>query len=82
MVPDVKLTGRAARWVQLLQDFGHLDPEGANRLMVGIAELQAADGGRCADLSLVRRAAAIVLFGDGEAEGPSVLDDDWPLLFS
>ena len=35
----VRLSGRGARFVQLLHDFGHIDAEGADRLLVAVAEL-------------------------------------------
>jgi hypothetical protein len=75
-----RLTGRAAQFVHLLQDFGHLDEEGASRLMVALA-----DGGRgnreeMFDLHDVRRLAAAMLFGQ-EGENQAILEEDWPLLF-
>lgn len=80
----VKLTGRAARWMQLLEDFGHLDPDGIDRVMVGVADLcpPGPDGARVADLAEVRRAAAMVLFPATLGRSGSLLDEDWPLLFS
>ena len=35
-VPEVRLTGKAARFMQILQDFGHLDEEAAMRLLLDI----------------------------------------------
>ncbi len=84
-VRRVRLTGRAARWVQLLQDYGHLDHAGSDRLMMGIVDLHPqgpSPGNLVADLPLVRRAAAVLLFPEGTQAGPTVLDDDWSLLFS
>lgn len=79
------LDGRAARWVQLLQDFGHLDADGQDRLLVAVAEL-AAESGHPADrpvgLDMVRRAAAILLLPDDDHPMPQILEEDWPLLFS
>lgn len=77
----VQLTGRAARYIQLLLEFGLVDPDTANRVVVGVAEMVQ---GRVADVADVRRAAAMVLF-PSEEEGPAldgVLAEDWPLLFS
>ncbi|MBX2798765.1 MAG: hypothetical protein KTR31_13880 [Myxococcales bacterium] len=80
----LKLTGRATRWIQLLQDFGHVDIAGADQLVMAAANLHAdlqVEGDRI-DLGLVRRAAAMLLFPPGgEGTGP-VLEEDWPLLFS
>ncbi|MEQ1572125.1 MAG: hypothetical protein ABMA64_41235 [Myxococcota bacterium] len=87
MTVSVRLTGRAARWVQLVQDFGHLDQDGVNRLLVTVADLHAESGGdgkdAVVDLPLVRRAAAVMLTSvtdDGQL--PMILEEDWALLFS
>jgi hypothetical protein len=83
---SVRLTGRASRWVQLLQDFGHLDQEGVDRLLIAVADLHAESGGApdaWVDLPTVRRAAAVLLANppdDGHL--PLILEEDWPLLFS
>lgn len=83
---QVRLTGRAARWVQLLQDFGHLDATGVDRLAVAVAELHAEAGGRdgdLVDLPMLKRAAAMLLFPSSPDEpSPAILQEDWPLLFS
>lgn len=80
---SVRLTGRAARWVRLLQDFGHLDSDGVDRLLVTVADLHAETGGGTeglVDLPLVRRAAAALLCND-EPLSP-ILEEDWSLLFA
>jgi hypothetical protein len=73
------------RWVHLLQDFGHLDQEGIDRLLITAADLHADLGGSSegwVDLPLVRRAAALVLTADeDESALPLILEEDWPLLF-
>jgi hypothetical protein len=89
---SISLTGRATRWIQVLQDFGHLDNDGTDRLLIFIADLaakeQAPSDDPCArvwvDVDLVRRAAAILLARDqGESPHlPLLLEEDWPLLFS
>ena len=86
MTVSVRLTGRAARWVHLLQDFGHLDTEAFDRLLIAVADLHAQLGGKndaWVDLPLVRRAAAVQLMAAQE-EGPMsiILEEDWSLLFS
>ena len=72
--------------VQLLQEFGHLDSDGADRLLVAVAELHADLGGEdgaVVDLPLVRRAAAMLLVPEQMTESLSqFLDEDWPLFFS
>jgi hypothetical protein len=81
----VVLTGRAARWLKLLEDFGHLTPEAMDRLYVGVAELAVHVGhplDQPVDLPLVRQAASMFLAPQGEAPLPPLLEEDWPLLFS
>jgi hypothetical protein len=86
MTVTVRLSGRAARWIRLLQDFGHLDQEGTDRLLIAVADLHAETGGAddaLVDLPEVRRAAALILTGapdDGQL--PMILEEDWQLLFS
>ena len=85
MAISVRLTGRAARWVQLLQDFGHVDHDGADRLLVAVAELHAELGGAdgaVVDLPLVKRAAAMLFAPQADEPMPLILEEDWPLLFS
>lgn len=79
-VVRLQLTGRAMRFVLLLQELGHLDQDTANRVMVGVADL--ASGG-LADIADVRRAAAMVLFpADEHPTFEGLLAEDWPILFS
>lgn len=44
------------------------------------AEMQTA--GERIDLPLVRRAAAMMMFGNGANDPSPVLEEDWPVLFS
>ena len=81
-VPLIQLTGRATRFVQMLRDFGHLDDEAVNRLLLGAADLQAPGVVGPVDLPEVRRAAAMLLFPEGEVPQGSLLLADWPILFS
>lgn len=84
MTVSVRLTGRATRWVHLLQDFGHLDQDGVDRLLITVADLHAELGGAAegwVDLPLVRRAAALVLTASDDGSLPLILEEDWPLLF-
>ncbi len=75
----VQLTGRAVRFVQLLVELGHADPETANQILVGIGQFAR---GPIADLDDVRRAAAVLLFPTDELGYDSLLAEDWALLFS
>lgn len=80
-VPEVRLTGKAARFMQILQDFGHLDEDAAMRLLLEI-EPSGAIGDDLADLDDARRAVAIALFERLDGEIGGILAEDWPLLFS
>ncbi len=84
----VRLTGRAQRWLRLVQDFGHIDDGRIEDLLVQLADAGPASGAEgIVDLPVLRRAAAVMLFGDGDAQqlrdlekGP--LAEDWLFLFS
>lgn len=78
-VQRVQLTGRAARFVQLLIELGHADHDTANQILVGIGEFAQ---GPVADLDDVRRAAAVLLFPTDELGYDGLLAEDWALLFS
>lgn len=85
MTVSVRLTGRATRWVHLLQDFGHLDLDGVDRLLIAVADLHAELGGPPGgwiDLPVVRRAAAMLLTATDDGQLPAILEEDWQLLFS
>lgn len=75
-----RFSGRAARFVDLLQDYGHLDDQGANRLLVTVAELRGGSDESPIDLDAVRKVAAMVLFSDEEPA--AALTEDWRYLFS
>ena len=80
----VRLTGRAARFLHVLEDFGHLDDDQLDELLVALADMAGSDKEETVDLPLVRRVAAAILFGRGgssEAES-GALGEDWALLFS
>lgn len=77
------LTGRAARWLHLLQDLGHIDHSTTDELILAASDLhrELQYEGTRVDLETVRQAAAMLLFTN-DAEPTAMLDDDWPLLFS
>ncbi len=81
-IPVVELTGRASRFVFMLRDFGHLDDEGVNRLLLGAADLRVHGVVGPVDLPEIRRAAAMMLFPEGEGPPAALLLADWPILFS
>lgn len=83
----VTLTGRAARWLQLLQEFGHIDADSTDRLLIFISDLatreRRGENPLWVDLPEVRRATALLLVRDLEDGGPfDLLEEDWPLFFS
>ena len=80
-VLELKITGRAARFIQLLRDFGHLDEEGANQLLVGLGDV-VGEHSPVVDLHSVRRVASMVLFNNEQGPQQDVLAEDWPFLFS
>ncbi|MEM6926515.1 MAG: hypothetical protein AAF602_06290 [Myxococcota bacterium] len=77
------LTGRAARWLHLLQDLGHIDIATADELIMAASDLhrELRHEGNRVDLDTVRQAAAMLLF-TSDSEPSTMLNDDWPLLFS
>jgi hypothetical protein len=77
------VTGHAARYAQLLVDFGHIEEEDVNRLLLAVGEV-ADEGADVIDLAVLRRASAMWLYPQGNApeELPALLFEDWPLLFS
>lgn len=81
-VPVVRFTSQAAYFVQLLQDFGHLEGEVENELVLRSTEAAIASELGVISLELVRVAAADLLFQLRQGEYEGVLAEDWPLLFS
>ena len=80
--PRIRLTGRATRFLALLQDFGHISERQLDELFVALVETYGREREALVDLPAVRRVAAVILFnGSPEAES-EVLAEDWPLLFS
>ena len=76
------VTGAAARYLQVLEDFGHLTSGAPARVVLGAAELGLHENGSVR-LDDVRRSAAILLFSTAANDGTAeVLSQDWPLLFS
>lgn len=83
----IRLTGRAHRFLNLLQDFGHIDDGRIDELLVTVAEMGGPGAETTIDLPVVRRVAAIFLFGNGHPDALQDLDqgilaEDWPFLFS
>ena len=78
-----RITGRAARWLELVKDYGHLDDEALDALLVAIADDFGEVDEALVDLPAIRRIAAEVLFErspEGE-DGDDVVAEDWALLF-
>ena len=81
-VRRVRLTGRAARWIDLLREFGHFDDESVEELLIALADLEGTSKGVKVDVGPMRRLAAEVLFDFVEEPDRTVMREDWPLLFS
>lgn len=81
-VRRVRLTGRAARWIDLLREFGHLDDESVEDLLIALADIEGTPKGVKLDVAPMRRLAAEVLFDIIEEPDRTVLREDWPVLFS
>ncbi len=80
---QVRLTGRAARFLKLLQDFGHIDQQSADELLVAAAEMYGAARPARVDLVDIRRIAASWLIDmDLPADRRQMLEEDWSILFS
>lgn len=79
-IRQIRLTGRATRFVALLAEYGHLDSDGVNRVLLAAAELVPEGNRGAVDIDLVKRAAAMLLAPPDDVAGP--LAEDWALLFS
>lgn len=81
-VPRARLSGRAHQFLLMLRDFGHLDEEASDRLVVAACDMVSQPNG-VIELHVVRRMAAMML-APGKVDGDFtvMLAEDWPLLFS
>lgn len=75
-------TGRATRFVQLLQDFGHLSTEAADTVLLGGVEFEDQLLQGMLPLDDAKRMAAVLLFVQRSGDAEGVLAQDWPILFS
>lgn len=75
-------TGRAARFVQLLQDFGHLSAEASDTVLLGGVEFEDQLLQGVLPLDDAKRMAAVLLFVQRSGSEEGVLSQDWPILFS
>jgi hypothetical protein len=69
-VRRIRLTGRATRFVALLAEYGHLDSEGVNRVLLAAAELVPEKHRGPVDIDLVRRAAPLLIAPPEDQAGP------------
>jgi hypothetical protein len=82
-VVRVRITGRAHRFLQMMQDLGHLEEEDVTDVLLSLHAANGSRGPAIADLDTVRAAVAYLLFQDDEGSGPGgILAEDWPHLFS
>ncbi len=82
-VLKTRLTGRAARWLTLLRDYGHLDEALLDALFAAMADELGQSREALVDVHDVQRLAARLLFDrspEGE-DGTDVIAEDWSLLF-
>lgn len=78
---QLRLTGRASRLIQMLTDFGHLDPVATDSLLVALSDRYGAQGQPAlVDLPQIRPMLATILADNPSLEtGP--LAEDWGPLF-
>lgn len=78
----VRIEPRAARYLQLLVEFGHLEPNAMEDAVMAASELYP-DGRGPVPLSAVKRVAATMLAQENgpTVGGTDILSQDWPLLF-
>lgn len=83
-VPVVPLSGAASRFLTLLRDFGHLTEEELSRVVVAAVDRAVVEGRERVEVSELRPIAAAILFAPNaqRPSDPSLLDEDWGLLFS
>lgn len=78
---QIRLTGRAARLIQMLTDFGHMDAAAADSVLVALSTQFGTDGhAALVDLPQVRVVVASLLSEHLSMEGGS-LQEDWGPLF-
>ncbi len=82
-LPEIRVSGEAARFASMLRDFGHLDEVAYTDLMLELAAHGPPEG--TVDLPMMREVAARFLFGREALhlrDGKGIVSEDWPLLFS
>lgn len=72
---------RAARYLELLVEFGHLEQREIQQVILASCETWSGQGP--VPLKAVQRVAATMLVGEGAPvhKGKDILSADWPLLF-
>ena len=75
-----QLTGRALRFLQLMQDFGHV--EDVSRIVLDLPRFGFPDDNGVYDLDTVKRAVASAILEERPEGVSGLLAQDWPLLFS
>ncbi len=77
-----RIEPRAARYLELLVEFGHLDDRMAREVLFEATEMYGGLG-KPVPVSAIQRLAAVRLLSwDGPSPGGSdMLSTDWPLLF-
>lgn len=82
-VPQItRIQPRAARYLELLVEFGHLDDRSAREVLFEATEMYG-DLGMPVPITAIQRLAAVRLLAWDEPSpgGSDMLSADWPLLF-
>ena len=78
---QIRLTGRSARFLQMLQDFGHLDAPGCDTVVMALSEQYGTpETPAVVDLLQVRAIVATLLV-DMPRSDDMALSEDWGPLF-
>lgn len=77
-----RIEPRAARYLELLVEFGHLDARAVEEILLDASDTYAGSG-KPIPLAAVQRHAAMVLVNERAPVpgGEDILSQDWPLLF-
>jgi len=78
---QIQLTGRASRLLQMLADFGHLDPASVDSVLVALSsQYGATNGPVMVDIAQVRPVVAAFLLETRDLAS-GALAEDWGPLF-
>lgn len=75
-----RLEGRAARFLGLMVDLGHVDPLSLDEIIAKVAPF--ADDDKVIRYDTIRAFVASYLFAVNTGAVPLAVEDDWKLMFS